>query len=80
MTEAIRYEFDLRLDDEKAGADFNTHHSAKASRRPLEAAADEDAPFEPVSGVSSITMSRDTMIYVVIGIALLAIIIALFFS
>ena len=33
----------LRLDDEKAGADFNTHHSAKASRRPLEAAADEDA-------------------------------------
>jgi cytoskeletal protein RodZ len=68
----------LRLDDEKAGADFNTHHSAKASRRPLEAAADEDAPFEPASGVSSITMSRDTMIYIVIGITVLALIVLFF--
>ena len=70
----------LRLDDEKAGADFNTHHSAKASRRPLEAAADEDAPFEPESGVSSITLSRDALIYVVIGIAVVAIVLALVFS
>ena len=31
----------LRLDDEKAGADFNTHHSAKAARRPLDAAGEE---------------------------------------
>jgi cytoskeletal protein RodZ len=69
----------LRLDDEKAGADFNTHHSAKASRRPLEAAADEDAPFEPESGVSSITLSRDALIYVVIGIAVVAIVLALVF-
>ena len=68
----------LRLDDEKAGADFNTHHSATASRRPLEAGADEDAPFEPESGVSSITLSRDTVIYAVIGIAVIAIIAAFF--
>ena len=68
----------LRLDDEKAGADFNTHHSAKASRRPLEAAADEDAPFEPASGVSSITLSRDTLVYAIIGIAVIAILLAFF--
>jgi hypothetical protein len=68
----------LRLDDEKAGADFNTHHSAKASRRPLEAGADEDAPFEPEAGVSSITFSRDTVIYAVIGITVIAIIAAFF--
>ncbi|MEY3110115.1 MAG: hypothetical protein RL079_800, partial [Verrucomicrobiota bacterium] len=53
---------------------------AKASRRPLEAAADEDAPFEPESGVSSITLSRDALIYVVIGIAVVAIVLALVFS
>jgi len=70
----------LRLDDEKAGADFNTHHSAKASRRPLEVGADEDAPFEPESGVSSITLSRDTLVYIVIGIAVVAIVLALVFS
>ncbi|MEY4307144.1 MAG: hypothetical protein RJA95_512 [Verrucomicrobiota bacterium] len=69
----------LRLDDEKAGADFNTHHSAKASRRPLEAGADEDAAFEPESaGGNPITLSRDTLIYGIIGIAVLAIL-ALFF-
>ena len=70
----------LRLDDEKAGADFNTHHSAKASRRPLEAGADEDAAFEPESAGSPITLSRDTLIYVVIGIAVVAIVLALVFS
>ena len=68
----------LRLDDEKAGADFNTHHSAKASRRPLEAGADEDAAFEPETAGSPITLSRDTLVYGIIGIAVIAII-ALFF-
>jgi cytoskeletal protein RodZ len=68
----------LRLDDEKAGADFNTHHSAKASRRPLEAGAAEDAAFEPVSPGGSITVNRDMLIYGVIGIAVIAIIIAFF--
>ena len=68
----------LRLDDEKAGADFNTHHSAKASRRPLEAGAEEDAAFEPVSPGGSITVNRDMLIYGIIGIAVIAIIIAFF--
>ncbi len=68
----------LRLDDEKAGADFNTHHSAKAPRRPLEAGADEDTAFEPESAVSSITLSRDTVIYAVIGITVLGLIILFF--
>ena len=69
----------LRLDDEKAGADFNTHHSAKASRRPLEAGADEDAAFEPEAGGAPLTISRDMLIYGIMGIAAIAILIALFF-
>ena len=64
----------LRLDDEKAGADFNTHHSAKASRRPLEAGVEEDAAFEPERPASPITFNRDTIVYAVIGIAVLALI------
>jgi len=70
----------LRLDDEKAGADFNTHHSAKASRRPLEAGAEEDAAFEPETGGAPLTISRDMLIYGIMGIAAIAILIALFFS
>ena len=68
----------LRLDDEKAGADFNTHHSAKASRRPLEAGADEDAAFEPEAAGAPLTISRDTLIYGIIGIAAVAILLAFF--
>jgi cytoskeletal protein RodZ len=68
----------LRLDDEKAGADFNTHHSAKASRRPLEAGADEDAAFEPEAAGAPLTISRDTLIYGIIGIAAIAILLAFF--
>jgi len=70
----------LRLDDEKAGADFNTHHSAKASRRPLDAAADEDAAFVPESSGIPIAVTRETLVYAVIAIAVIAIIFALFFS
>ena len=68
----------LRLDDEKAGADFNTHHSAKASRRPLEAGVEEDADFEPARPVGSVTVNRDMLIYGIIGIAAIAAIIAFF--
>jgi len=68
----------LRLDDEKAGADFNTHHSAKASRRPLESGADDDAAFEPEAAGAPLNISRDTLIYGIIGIAVVAILLAFF--
>ncbi|NBP90516.1 MAG: hypothetical protein EBU50_04720, partial [Opitutae bacterium] len=32
----------LRLDDEKAVADYNTHHSARAARRPIDALDGEE--------------------------------------
>jgi hypothetical protein len=40
--------------------------------------ADEDAAFEPESAGSPLTLSRDTLVYAIIGIAVLAIL-ALFF-
>lgn len=66
----------LRLDDEKAGADFNTHHSVRAARRPLE--AEEDLAFAPEPIRTPLVISRDTLVYGIIGIAALAIVVALF--
>ena len=69
----------LRLDDEKAGSDFNTHHSVRAARRPLDAAGEDEPAFQPVSG--SLAVNRDTLIYVVGGIALVALLVwAVFFT
>jgi cytoskeletal protein RodZ len=68
----------LRLDEEKAGADFNTHHSVKASRRPLDADADDEAPFQPASG--ALSLNRDVLIYGVGGVALAALLLWAFFS
>ncbi len=68
----------LRLDDEKAGADFNTHHSAKASRRPLDADTDPDESFEAAAGAPALSLNRDMLIYGIIGIAAVAILVAVF--
>jgi len=58
----------LRLDEEKAVADFNTHHSARAVRRPLDAAVDlDDASEAPVG--SSLPLDRDTLVWVIAGLA-----------
>lgn len=58
----------LRLDEEKAVADFNTHHSARAVRRPLDAAADlDDAAEAPVA--AALPLDRDTLIWVIAGLA-----------
>ena len=58
----------LRLDEEKAVADFNTHHSARAVRRPLDAGADLDEAGEG-SAVAGISIDRDTLIWLVVGVA-----------
>ena len=64
----------LRLDDDKAAADFNTHHSAKASRRPLEAAAEEDADFG-AHAASPVSINRESLIYGVVGVGVLVLVI-----
>ena len=69
----------LRLDEEKAGADFNTHHSAKAARRPLEAGVEEDAAFEPAGPASAVTVNRDMLVYGSLAIGVVAILIWAFF-
>ena len=63
----------LRLDDEKAGSDFNTHNSVRAARRPLDAAGqeEEEVPFEPVAG-GSLPVNRDNILWIVLGVALTA--------
>ena len=69
----------LRLDDEKACADFNTHHSARAARRPLDAAGqEEEVPFEPAEG-GSLSVNRDTILWIVLGVALTALFVWVFF-
>lgn len=69
----------LRLDDEKAGSDFNTHHSVSAARRPLDAAGqEEEVPFEPVAG-GSLTVNRDNIIWIVLGVALAGLFVWVFF-
>jgi cytoskeletal protein RodZ len=71
----------LRLDDEKAGSDFNTHHSVRAARRPLDAAGqeEEEVPFEPVAG-GSLTVNRDNILWIVLGVAFTALLVWVFFS
>lgn len=61
----------LRLDDEKAVADFNTHHSARAVRRPLDAAADLDDGSAVAAG-PSFSLERDTVLWLVVGTAVAA--------
>lgn len=54
----------LRLDEEKAVADFNTHHSVRASRRPLDLGSElEEVPSAPLAP----SMSKDTLIWMVVG-------------
>ena len=62
----------LRLDEEKAVADFNAHHSVRAARRPLDlgAEADEGAPAPLPGG-----LSRDTVVWIAIGVAFLGLLI-----
>lgn len=58
----------LRLDEEKAVADFNTHHSARAVRRPLDAAVElDDAAESPAA--ASLPIDRDTLIWVIAGLS-----------
>lgn len=64
----------LRLDEEKAVADFNTHHSARAVRRPLDAAADLDAAAEAPVG-SALPLDRDTLVWVIAGLATMGLVI-----
>ncbi len=64
----------LRLDEEKAVSDFNTHHSARAVRRPLDAAADiDDASEAPAS--ASLRLDRDTLVWVIAGLATIGLVI-----
>lgn len=64
----------LRLDEEKAVADFNAHHSARAVRRPLDAGSDLDEASD-ATAVAGITLERDTVVWVVIGTAVIALLI-----
>ncbi|MEI6597448.1 MAG: helix-turn-helix domain-containing protein [bacterium] len=69
----------LRLDDEKACADYNAYHSARVVRRPLDVATEEESTFQaPVAPVSA-PMSRDTIIWGVMGIAIFALVILVLF-
>jgi cytoskeletal protein RodZ len=65
----------LRLDDEKAVADYNTHHSARAARRPIDALDTEESDLVPVSVASAVPqMSRDTLIWISVGLGILGLI------
>lgn len=55
----------LRLDDEKAAADFNAHHSLRAARRPLDLGAEPDEAAE--GGSASPGLRKDTLLWVVAG-------------
>ena len=58
----------LRLDEEKAVADFNTHHSARAVRRPLDLGGEaEDVSEGPVG--AGLSINRETMIWLVLSVA-----------
>jgi cytoskeletal protein RodZ len=70
----------LSLDDEKAAADYNTHHSARAARRPIDALEGEETDVAPVSVASAVPpMNRDTMIWISVGIGILGLIILMLF-
>ena len=62
------------MDDEKAAADFNTYHSTRAARRPLDAVAEDlaEAPGEPLG--SNLTVNRDVIVYGGLGIGVLILI------
>ena len=70
----------LRLDEEKAVADFNTHHSVRAVRRPLDAGADLDETAEPTTAVAGLSLNRDTTIWLVFGVAALGLVLWALFS
>jgi cytoskeletal protein RodZ len=65
----------LRLDDEKAAADFNSHHSLRAARRPLEAGAEEEAPGLAQEISSPVSLNRDVLIYSALGIGFIVLLI-----
>ena len=51
---------------------------AMASGRPLGAAATGDRAVGPEAGGGPLTLSRDTLVYAIIGVAVVAILIAFF--
>jgi cytoskeletal protein RodZ len=68
----------LRLDDEKACADYNAFHSARVVRRPLDI-PEEETTFQAPAAPVSAPMSRDTIIWGVMGIAIFALVILVLF-
>jgi len=60
----------LRLDDEKAAADFNAHHSVRAARRPLDLGAEPDEAAE--GGAPAAGLRKDTLLWLVAGGAFVA--------
>ncbi|NBX01222.1 hypothetical protein EBR11_01645 [bacterium] len=63
----------LRLDDEKACADYNSHHAARVARRPLDVAAiEEEVAFSPPPPVANFS-NQDVVIWAVTGIGIIAI-------
>lgn len=68
----------LRLDDEKAAADFNSHHSVRASRRPLDLGSEPDEVSEGPSIGSG--LNKDTLLWVVVGGAFVGLLLWLLLS
>jgi cytoskeletal protein RodZ len=62
----------LRLDEEKAAADFNAHHSLKASRRPLDAGVEEPEGDGFSLPVGPSVLDRDKLVYVILVVGLVA--------
>jgi cytoskeletal protein RodZ len=65
----------LRLDDEKAAADFNSHHSLRAARRPLDGGVEEAAEGQAEETASPVALNRDTLIYGVLGLGIVVLLI-----
>lgn len=68
----------LRLDDEKAASDFNAHHSVRAARRPLDVGTEPDEVPEGSSFASG--LSKDTLLWVVVGGAFVGLLLWLLLS
>lgn len=63
----------LRLDDEKACADYNAHHAVRVARRPLDVAAiEEEVTYSPPPPVANFS-NQDIIIWAVTGIGIIAI-------
>lgn len=62
----------LRLDEEKAAADFNAHHSLKASRRPLDAGVEEADGDGFALPVGPAAIDRDKLVYTILVVGLVA--------